>query len=56
MDRLLDACVTVLVGALTLYGAVWLLRAIWPELVVVAVVTGAIVVLISWWRGRQAGW
>ena len=55
-DRLLDVSLTVLIGVLTLYGAFWLLRAIWPELVVVALVAGIIVGLIGWWQGRRAGW
>lgn len=56
LDRLVGACVSVLVGALALYGAVWLLRAIWPELAIVALCGAAIVGAIGWWRGGRAGW
>lgn len=55
-DRLLDVCFSVLIGALALYGAVWLLRAVWPELVMVAVVGGCVIGLVAWWRGRYARW
>lgn len=55
-DRLVEACVTVLIGALALYGAVWLLRAIWPELVIVAFVSATIYGLIVWLRNRGSRW
>lgn len=56
LDRIQDACVTALVGALALYGAVWLLRAIWPELLIVGLVAGGIAGLLMWWRQRCGGW
>lgn len=56
LDRLVGACVSVLIGALALYGAVWLLRAIWPELTIVALSATAIVGVFSWWRSRISGW
>lgn len=56
LDRLVAACINVLIGALALYGAVWLLRAIWPELVMVTVLGGCTAGLIGWLRRRQNGW
>ncbi len=56
LDRLVGTCVNVLIGALALYGAVWLLRAIWPELVMVTLLGACVVGLISWWRVRRSGW
>lgn len=56
VDRLVGACGSLLIGALALYGAVWLLRAIWPELIIVALVSAVIVGLISWWREHRSGW
>lgn len=52
---LVDACVAVLVGALALTAAVWLLGAIWPALAIVAGCLAAIAVIflgVRWWLGR----
>lgn len=56
LDRLVGACISVLIGALALYGAIWLLRAIWPELVIVGMSLAGIVGLTRWWRGRGLDW
>jgi hypothetical protein len=56
LDRLVGACVTVLIGALALYGAVWLLRAIWPDLVIVAIITASIWGLIVWLKNYHSRW
>jgi len=56
LDRLVGACISVLIGALALYGAVWLLRAMWPQLTVVALTAAVIVGVFSWWQGRRSGW
>lgn len=56
LDRLVDVCISVLIGALALYGAMWLLRAIWPDLLLVAGSLAGIVGLVTWWRTRQSGW
>lgn len=55
-DRLFGACLSLLVAALALYGAVWLLRAIWPELVMLAVVGSCLFGLLVWRRQRGGGW
>ncbi len=54
-DWFVDACLAVLVGALALTAAVWLLKAIWPALAIAAgcvVALLAIVVAVRWWRNR----
>lgn len=54
-DWFIETCLAVLVGALALTAAVWLLEAIWPALViVVGCIAGiALVVLgVRWWRSR----
>jgi len=56
LDRLVGACISVLIGAMALYGAIWLLRAIWPELLVVGASLASIVGLIGWWNSRRSGW
>lgn len=56
LDRFAGACATVFIGALALYGAIWLLRAIWPELAIVATVTACLAGLVAWIRGRRGGW
>lgn len=38
VDRLVGACVSVLVGALALYGAVYVVRSIWPVLAILTLV------------------
>lgn len=52
---LVEACMAVLVGALALTAAVWLLEAIWPALVIVAGCVAGITVIVlgvRWWLGR----
>jgi hypothetical protein len=56
LDRLVGVCVTVLIGALALYGAVWLLRAIWPDLVIVAIIGAIIWGLIVWQKNYHSRW
>jgi asparagine N-glycosylation enzyme membrane subunit Stt3 len=56
LDRLVGACFSVLLGALALYAAVWLLQAIWPALLMVVFVASCIVGLVALWRMRQGRW
>ena len=56
LDRLVGACFNVLLGALTLYGAVWLLAQVWTELVVIGGLVGSIVIAVAVWRFRQSRW
>ena len=53
LDWLVEACTAVLVGALALTAAVWLLEAIWPALVIVAGCVAGIALVVwgvRWWR------
>lgn len=56
LDRLVSACVSLFVGALALYGAVWLLCQIWTALVAVTVVLAIATVTITVWRWRHSRW
>jgi Flp pilus assembly protein TadB len=56
LDRLVGACVTLLIGALALDGAVWLLRAIFPDLIIVAVIVATIWGLIVWLKNYHSRW
>ncbi len=56
LDRLVGACFGVLLGALALYGAVWLVAAVWFELVIVVFVVTCVVGLVVLWRVRQGRW
>ncbi|MFV3114245.1 hypothetical protein [Gordonia amicalis] len=53
--RLLDVCVTILVAAMALYGAVYLLREIWVPLCItlatVVIVGGGGLLVYRRWRG-----
>lgn len=56
LNRFVTACCSLLIAALALYGAVWLLQAVWVALlvtVVVGVVVTTVVVLLL--RGRAGG-
>ena len=55
LDRLVGWCVAVLVGALALTGAVWLLQDIWPALAIIGgcvVLVAGLVLGVRWWLGR----
>ncbi|MDX2974384.1 hypothetical protein [Kribbella solani] len=56
LDRLVGTCVSLLMGALALYGAVWLLRQVWTVLLVIAAAIGVVVAALAWWRHRQSRW
>jgi heme/copper-type cytochrome/quinol oxidase subunit 2 len=56
LDRLVSACVSVFMGALALYGAVWLLSLVWTQLLVIIVVVVVATVAIAVWRFRQSRW
>jgi hypothetical protein len=49
-ERFLDGCIGVCLGAVALYGAVWLLIQIWLWLAGIALVVGAVGVARWWWR------
>lgn len=56
LDRLVGACLALLVGAIALYAAVHLIEAIWSTLLVI--LGGALLVacLVAAWRARSRGW
>lgn len=56
LDRLVSACLSVFIGALALYGAVWLLSQVWTELLVIVVVVLAAAAAVAGWRFRQSRW
>lgn len=53
LDKLVGWCFRILLGAMALYGAVLLIRCIWPWLVIGLAIVGA-VILVGWlvirWR------
>ena len=55
LDRLVGACFSLLLGALALYGAVWLIEGLWMVLLIIVCVGlllgGAVAVLRARWRG-----
>lgn len=55
LDRLVGACFGVFFGALALYGAVWLLRAVWVW-VVIGMVVAFVVSAIWFFRVRRNRW
>lgn len=56
LGRLFDACIGVLVAAMALYGAVYILQAIWLWLCLIAAVVG--IGFVVWWvvSTRYRGW
>lgn len=54
LDKLVGWCFTILLAAMALYGAVLLIRCIWPWLVAGLAVAGAVIlvgwVVMRWWR------
>lgn len=55
IDQLVGACVGLLVGAIALYCAVQVLRALLPFLITiigVLVLGGSVVAVARWYRGR----
>jgi Flp pilus assembly protein TadB len=54
LDRLVSACVSIFVGALALYWAVWLLSLVWMQLLVIVVVVATATVAVAVWRFRQS--
>lgn len=54
LDKLVGWCFRILLGVMALYGAVLLIRCIWPWLVIGLAIAGA-VILVGWvvirWRG-----
>jgi membrane protein implicated in regulation of membrane protease activity len=56
LDRLVSACISVFMGALALYGAVWLLSSIRTELAVIGAVLAALASVIFVWRLWRSRW
>ena len=56
IDKLIELCIGLLIGAIALYGAVMLVRAIWTEVLVLLGGGLIVVVLIALWRSRSRGW
>lgn len=56
LDRLVGACISLLVAALAIYVAVRLLESVWPVLVGVGFVVVVIIGLVAAVRWRQQGW
>lgn len=56
VDQLVGWCFALLLGAMALYGAVQILRCIWPWLAVGLAITGAVAIcgwlVVRWWRYR----
>lgn len=54
LDKLVGWCFAILLACMALYGAVQLIRCIWPWLAVGLAVVGAVVLVgwlvIRWWR------
>lgn len=56
LDRLVAACFSLLFGALALYGAVWLIEAMWWVLLIilgVGLLLGGVIAVL---RARLRGW
>lgn len=51
VDRLVGTCTSVLIGALALWGAVYIVRSIWPALAILAF--AAVILGVAYHRFRQ---
>ncbi|MEI2775208.1 MAG: hypothetical protein V9G19_04405 [Tetrasphaera sp.] len=56
LDKVLAACVTLLLAALVLHWAVGLIEEDWPWLVGIAIAVLVTASLTMWLRSRQGGW
>lgn len=56
LERLVGACASLFMGALALYGAIWLLSQVWVALLVIAIVVGIVITVMAIWRFRQSRW
>jgi len=56
LDRYLNLCVTMFMASLAIYGAVWLIEAIWVPLLVIVGTAGVLVLVVTvLWR-RYRSW
>jgi len=56
VDRLVNACLTLLVAAIALVLAVHLIEAVWVPLVIGLGSLSAAGAVVTWWRRRSRGW
>jgi len=56
LDRMVGACLSVLVAAVAISVAVHLITAVWTTLLVIGSLIIAIAVGIAVWRERSRGW
>ena len=56
LDKLVGACLSLLIGAIALYAAVKLVAAIWSTLLVILGGTLLVGVLVAVWRRRNRDW
>jgi hypothetical protein len=49
-ERLLDACIGLVLAAFALYAAVWLVQQVWMWLVGAGLVVLAGLLTLGWWR------
>lgn len=56
VDRLVAACLSLLVGATAVYVAVRLIEAVWNVLVIIGIVALFVIVSITLLRRRTDGW
>lgn len=56
LDRAVGACFSLLLGTLAMYGAVWLVTAVWLELMIIVFVASCLIGLVVLWRVRQGRW
>jgi pheromone shutdown protein TraB len=56
LDRLLGACLTILVGAAAISIAVHLIEAVWTSLVIILTAGGFIGLVVVLVRNRSRGW
>lgn len=56
LDRWVNLCVSLFIASAAIYGAVWLIEAVWvPLLVIVGTVAALVVTATMLWR-RHHGW
>jgi Na+/glutamate symporter len=58
LDRWVGLCVSLFIASAAIYGAVWLIEAVWVPLVVIVGVAGAFVVVTTClgWPWSLVGW
>ena len=56
LDRWVSLCVSLFIASAAIYGAVWLIEAVWlPLLVIIGTVTALAAIVTLLWR-RHRGW